>query len=256
MLASAAPAAASGAPVWLWKRDYAGCALRQESGPNGRLFQITRTPGTEGTGFFIGAAKPITSVAKTRREGSVTFVPDVGIVTDVTVIEGHDGRREIYAHSTDPEAPAKFARAREITFSHPKIAAIRFALREPAAAAQALRACEDSKMREWGIDPAFWRALAAKPMPKDQKKPWLNWLDYPDRKVAYKNDINVVARLDLNADGSIKNCVVVNKPPEEFVAATCQGLRINAKLTPARDASGKAVEAPYIVLVRFGAFLL
>jgi hypothetical protein len=80
----------------------------------------------------------------------------------------------------------------------------------------------------------------------------MDWLDYPEREKIYKNDIDVVARLDLSADGSVQGCTVVNKPPAEFVTATCKALKRNARLKAARDASGAGVPAPYVITVSFG----
>jgi protein TonB len=111
-------------------------------------------------------------------------------------------------------------------------------------------------MKEWGMDPVAWRALSVKPTPATPAEKWFSWLDYPDREKIYKNDIEVVARLDVGADGSALKCTVVNRPPKEFIPAACSTLMRNAKFNPARDAQGQPTPAPYIYQVVFAAYYL
>jgi hypothetical protein len=240
--------------VWSWDRDDPACVLRQDI--DGRVLKIGRTPGNDQTSLIIEGSMPITYARKTFQGGSIGFQPTGSVEAEPTVIEGADRRRAIYALSRDPNFMAKFSGASEVVFRHEKAGETKALIRAAGAAANALRACEDRKMREWGIDPVGWRALSVKPKPKTPVDKWLSWLDYPDREIAYKDDIFVVARLDLGADGSVQGCTVVNGPPKEFIDASCKALRRNAKLQPARDAAGVGVPSLYVIEVRFGAYLL
>ena len=63
---------------------------------------------------------------------------------------------------------------------------------------------------------------------------------------------NVVAKLDIGDDGSVRSCSANgNHKVEDFVRLVCDKLKSNARFEPARDSSGKTVAAPYIVVVRF-----
>jgi Gram-negative bacterial TonB protein C-terminal len=242
--------------VWHWDRESAGCALRQDVGDRDTVLEISRTPGNDQTSLVIKGSKPIRATQKTFQGGTINFQPTGQADSELIAVEGYDGRREIHAMSYDPDFLNRFSGATEVEFAHQRIGQTRVPIRNAKAAADALRICEDTKMREWGIDPVAWRALRIKPTPETSPRGWLSWLDYPDREKIYKNDITVVARLDLGADGSVQNCTVVNKPPSEFIGAACKALRQNAKLKPARDAVGNGTAASYVIQVTFGAFPL
>jgi hypothetical protein len=254
-LTTAIQASTTDAAVWHWDRDNSGCALQQNIDDR-KVLEISRTPGNAETSLIIKGSKPISYAAKILHGGTIFFQPTGPVDAEGTVVEGADGRREIYAGSRDPTFMGKFSGATELGFIHEKIGETKVPIRAAEAAVTAIRACEDTKMREWGINPVAWRALPVKPVPKTKTSTWLSWLDYPDRKKIYKNDISVVARLDLGADGTVLGCTVVNQPPSEFIGPACKALKTSAKLQPARDVSGNGTPAPYVIEIRFGAFLL
>lgn len=255
LIAAASQASASNGVVWHWDRDTSGCGLIQNV-DEGTVLEISRTPGDGATALVIKSSKPIITVETTLHGGTLSFQPGGAVEGDATVLQGSDGRRAIYVMTRDPTFDAKFAGSTEVDFANEKIGDAKASIRAAEAATAGLRACEDNKMKSWGIDPVAWRALRVKPRPKTPPGTWIDWSDYPDREKIYKNDIDVVARLDLAADGSVQRCQVVNQPPAEFIGATCKALKQSARLFPARDASGNPTPAAYVVDVRFGAFLL
>lgn len=255
LMALVAQTSAPNGPVWRWDREFTGCGLVQNIDDR-TLLEIERTPGSDDTRFGIKPTKPITASRKVRQGGSLAFQPAGAIGAEATIADAYDGRREIDALSRDPDALDKFGASSELEFKHQETGVLRLPIREAKSAVEALRICEDGKMRDWGIDPLSWRALAVKPKPQTPPESWFSYLDYPDREKIYKNDITVAARLDLGADGLIQKCIAVNDPPKEFAGAVCDALRRKAKLQPARDAAGNGVPAPYVMFVTFGAFPL
>ena len=241
--------------AWHWDREWPGCGLIQDVDDR-TVFEIERTPGNDQTGIEIKPPKPILSVQRTSHGGILSFRPGGAAIAEITVYEGYDGRRHIKALARSPDVLDKFGNSTGLDFAHEKAGELRIPILAAGAAVQALRVCEDGKMREWGVDAVAWHALAVKPKPVTPQEKWFSYLDYPDRENIYKDDITVVARIDLGADGSIQNCTVVNNPPAEFVAPVCKGLKRAAKLEPARDAAGQGTPAPYVVMVTFGAFPL
>lgn len=254
-LVAATQASKSDGIVWRWDRDDPGCGLIQNIDDR-TVLEIQRTPGNDQTELIIRSSKPIITVETSLQGGRIAFRPTGSAEAVSTVLQGADGRRAIYVVSHDPAFMAKFAGSTEADFTNDKIGETKAPIQAAEAAAGGLRSCEDTKMRDWGIDPAAWRALPSKPRPKTPPETWIGWSDYPDREKIYKNDIDVVVRLDLGADGSVQGCKVVNQPPAEFVGATCKALKQSARLQPARDLSGNGTPAPYVLRVRFGAFLL
>lgn len=161
------------------------------------IFEIARTPGNDETSVGVRPARPGVSPEQTFHGGSMGFRPTGEVTAEVTVYETAGGRHYVYGRSKEPGFMGKFAGATEVDFDHEKTGQIGITILAPEAAATALRMCEDAKMSDWGIDPAAWRALPAKPLPKTEPGTWVTWLDYPDREIIYKNDINVVARSTL-----------------------------------------------------------
>lgn len=255
LLAFAATPESQSQIVWKWDPDDVGCALRQTLG-DGRFLEVGGRPGSNQAGIRIvdtaarsRSSKPLSSV-------EVTFSPGGTIKTDGVIGPNQKPIGRSITIWLGAEDMARFSGASALTLSHAEFGTLQTPVQSAAAAVQALRACEDRKMIAWGIDPVAWRALTVKPVPQTPVVKWFSWLDYPDREKIYKNDIDVVARLDVTADGSVLKCTVVNRPPGEFIPAACDALMRNAKFYPARDAQGQPTPAPYIFQVRFAAYPL
>lgn len=241
--------------VWKWRPGDTNCVLRQSVAP-GQFLDIGTQPGSNEIGLRI-----VDTQARTRSSKAIKAI-------DVQLSPGHSVKRDGFIEpNKDPVGRTTYvflalddlpllASASAVDLSHTEIGSLHIALQSPAAALDAIRACDERKLKEWGIDIAAWRSLSAKPAPATPTEKWLSWFDYPDREKIYKNDIEVVARLDVGADGAVLNCTVVNHPPKEFIPAACNALMRNAKFTPARDAKGQAVAAPYLLQVNFAAYYL
>jgi hypothetical protein len=254
LLAVAAPPESQSQIVWKWNSDGVGCVLRQDLG-HGRFLDVGGVPGSQTGIRIVDTAARIRS-PKSLSSVEVTFSP--GGTTKADGMLGPNekpiGRSIVIWFG--PEDLTRLSGASALTLAHAEFGTLQARFQSPAAAVQALRGCEDRKMTEWGIDPVAWRALTVKPAPKTPPVKWFSWLDYPDRKKIYKNDIDVIARLDVAGDGSVLECTVVNRPPVEFIPAACNALKRNARFHPARDARGQSIPAPFIFTVRFAALHL
>lgn len=251
LLAAAAPQQV----VWKWVPDPNSCQLRQDVG-SGRFLDVGGRPGRRELGLSIIDTDARIRASKSLSSVQLSFSPgDTGAV-DAFLWPNRDPIGRSIGLSLGGDSRAQFAQASVISVVHDEVGTIRVTVRSPAAALDAIRACEDRKLAEWGVDVAAWRALSASPAPASPVEKWFSWLDYPDREKIYANDILVVARLDVAADGSIVKCTVVNRPPKEFVPAACAALLRNGKFYPARDPQGQPVAAPYLFHVSFGAIHL
>ena len=255
LVAASAPQGSGSEVVWKWVPEPTSCLLRQDVG-DGRFLDVGGRPGMQGVGLSVIDTDARIRTSKTLSSVQFGFSPGETRSIDAYLWPSRDPIGRSIGVTLGTEARAQFTNASAISFAHDEIGTVRVAVRAPAAALDAIRACEDRKLAEWGVDPAAWRTLSAKPTPATPKEKWFSWADYPVRQKNYANDIEVVARLDLAADGSVVKCTVVNRPPEEFVPAACNALMKNARFHPAMDAQGKATPAPYIFQVNFGAIRL
>lgn len=255
LLAATSAPGASPQTVWKWRPGNINCILRQDVG-QGRFLDVGTRPGSNNISIRI-----VDTDARTRQSKPISGIKLVlapgGLLTRDGFIEANKDPigRTAYIFLTSGDLSA-LTGTTAIEASHADFGSYSIAVQSIDAAVDAIRTCDDRRMSEWGVDPAMWRALAASPIPATPAVKWFSWTDYPDRQKIYKDDIEVVARLDVAADGSVSKCTVVNRPPEEFVPAACNALMRNASFQPARDAKGQAVAAPYLFHVSFAAYRL
>lgn len=240
--------------VWKWDSDPAVCTLRQQLGDARSFVEVSRTPGNDQTGIafiergsattwkpFVGATITLEPGGSTTGEGSIT--------------KGDLPRsRKVGVSVTEQGFLEEFSRATSLMVSHAAFGSLRASLRHPAAAVQALRDCEDRKMRGWGIDPSAWRALRARPIPLSQPYVWFTTGDYPTLAALYGVGGLVITRLDIAADGTVSDCTIVNRQVlGDFANAACRVLKRNGRFRPAVAANGQATTSHYIARVRFEA---
>jgi hypothetical protein len=255
LLAVSAPHESPSQVVWKWRPGDTNCILRQDVG-DARLFDIGMSPGIEELGFKIVDTRARTRESKPLKGIDVTFLPG-----GTAKLDGYlDSNKTPIGRNVwvflGPDDPARLARASGVTVSQSEVGSMEIAIQSPGAAIDAVRSCADQRLKEWGVDAVALRALSVRPTPATPTEKWFSWSDYPDREKIYKNDIEVVARLDVAADGSVLKCTVVNRPPKEFIPAACNALMRNAKFNPARDAQGQAVAAPFLFRVNFAAYYI
>jgi hypothetical protein len=152
----------------------------------------------------------------------------------------------------DPAFLTRFAASTSVTLANPRFGQITIPVRAADAAAQALVSCEQTRLRDWGIDPAAWQGLRSRPTPLNSPATWLNSANYPYVGVMYGVGAYVVALLTVNADGTVQSCKGLNQNvPEDFNSNTCYALKRHARFHPAIDASGHPTSAPYIVAIQY-----
>jgi hypothetical protein len=255
LLAASAPPASGSEVVWKWRPGDTNCVVRQSVG-HGKFLDIGTRPSSDEIGLKLIDTQARTRSSKAINAIGVTFLPGGTAQRDGFIEPSKDPvGRSIWAFLT-AEDHARLASASAVKLSHSEFGTLSVAVKSPGAALDAIRGCGERRMKEWGIDPVAWRALTVKPAPATPAVKWFSPLDYPDREKIYKNDIEVVARLDVASDGSVLKCTVVNRPPAEFIPAACDALMRNAKFRPALDGQGKPTPAPYIFQVSFAAFHL
>lgn len=251
LLTAATQQIPSGQYDWRWSREGVGCSLQQVYSIDGKVVSVSRTPANDQTSIAIGSAEPIFAPPKDYPGGKVTFFPGGQADAEIYVAT-QSKRREVFALSHDPNFLGKLGKASEFEFVQEKLGKIRVPLRSAAAAVQALRDCEDSRMREWGIDPVAWRALQSRPVPTKNWTEWLRTDDYPVGAILAGNEGFVISRLDVGPDGVARTCVPLNRNrAKQQRSPICDKLKKRARFKPALDSNGNPVAAPYVLIIQF-----
>lgn len=250
LLTAAAQPAPNKQVDWQWERDTPTCTLRQAYSPNGDVIVLSGTP-ANGNSISIGGIEPIYAPSKSLRGGRIKFYPGGETDAEISITEGK-GRRDIFASSEDPAFLSKFAGATAFELSQEELGTTRVPLRSAAAAVEAVRSCEDKKMRDWGIDPVVWRAL--KTTPRIVKK-WTDLIspdDYPIEAQLSGSQGYMILRFQVGADGSVSDCQrLIRGQPVRQRVRLCSKLKRLARFKPAVASNGEAVASPYALVIKF-----
>lgn len=252
-LAAGAPQSEKSNVVWRWEPDANSCELRQLVSDTGSLFTISRPPATGQTWInFSDRSNESFSSWEDLKDVSVGVVPGGTLIGSGHLGQGEHGTRAVSVLITDQAFLPQFSSASALVLSHQKIGSVKIPLRASAAAARALRVCEDNNMRKWVIDPVAWRSLRRPPTPVGSISGWLSENDYPITAEIFSVGADVIARLTVGADGTVQKCVGLNRNIfEGFNYSTCDALKRRAKFQPALDEQGRPTSAPFVVNVRF-----
>lgn len=109
-------------------------------------------------------------------------------------------------------------------------------------ALSALRQCTVNLAEYWKLDPAHISSLRSGPVPVGDDDAWLTPNDFPSLSVQMGRSAIVRARLLVEPDGSVSDCVVqLSTGGEAFDRATCDSLMARASFAPAQTFTGEPV---------------
>jgi TonB family protein len=235
---------------WRWDPKSPICALRQQLSAGGYI-DIKRTPANDETELTISLSSDAKASEGRLHDGSITLFPGDQFPGDMRVGPGREGKRELAVIVSDPSFFEQLSGATAVAVSHPKIVSPRVTITDAAAAASALRSCEDRLMGAWGIDVQAWRGLKSRPRSIGQVRDRFSALDYPPAALAHHIETDAIMRLDVGVDGRVSRCKMLNPGKDVgFEGASCRVLK-GAKFQPARDSSGASVPAPIVYDVVF-----
>lgn len=144
----------------------------------------------------------------------------------------------------------KIAAASSVEFSYQGKTLFQAQLPNMGQAVKALRACEATLLKDWGIDPSERAALQRIPEPIGSTASWVRNDDYPVEALRAGASGTVVARVDVAADGKVDRCTVVaGDRVSPLDRKTCQVVEERGRFTPAIGPQGQAVAAPYVVKI-------
>ena len=173
-------------------------------------------------------------------ELAVAFLPG-GLPVSGAVAERVEAGPALVIHDLPESLLESFAAAQSVRVERGSAPVLEIALPAAARALAAVRECESSAMREWGIDPA-----AQPPVPPVSRRNLASLVrsgDYPVDALTGGHDGTVVFRLAVDAAGRVRECVpVVSSGHAGLDRRTCSIVR-EARFDPARGADGNPVAA-------------
>lgn len=252
-LTAALAAQTEDVPGWQWEPDSALCTLTQKDSDHGGEIIIRRTPGDDQTTVRVRDRGARGDYWRSITGMTVTLEPGGSVLADGYFGPGEQaGSREILVRIPDQTFLSRFPQAQALAISHARFGLSRTYVRSAAAVPAALRACEDRRMREWGIDPAAWWALRSRPIPITPLNELLQARGYPRNGVIFRVQGDVVLRLAVGLDGRVSECEGLNRRVDPaFNVLGCDALKRKARFQPATDQQGRPVAAPFIVIARY-----
>jgi hypothetical protein len=250
ILTGASSSQASDGISWHWDKDSPACALFQHT-PDGKTIFLVRVPGEDESRISFNVRSP--NFWKGYYEGgSVTLSTGVIVPATIQVYSGENRQYDLTATVRGASFTSALASSSSVTVSHSDFGKFTVSLRDVAPAMTALRSCENGRLTDWGIDVGAYWALASRPRPVGQLAALFDSNVYPGLAAFRNVERNIIARTQVAPDGNVLSCSVPgNFGYPEFVDAVCDVLKKGAHFEPAHDKNGKAVAAPYVVLVSF-----
>lgn len=137
---------------------------------------------------------------------------------------------------------AKLAASRGIAIDWPGNRLIAMNFVNASGAVEQLKRCDDDLLSDWGIDVAAIAALKQRAVPISDVRGVFTVEDYPESALRTQAQGTVVARLDIDKDGIITDCVAMEPRPDRLlVSTTCSILKRRIKFRPAVGADGQPV---------------
>lgn len=235
--------------TWHWDRDSLGCDLEQQSA--GTPVEIGRSPGTDETTISLRVRSP-NFWKGYYPDGKVILSTGATVPADLQVYSAPNRAYWLLARVNDPQFLKALAATSTIAIAHPKFGKFEAQVKDSGPAAEALRACENSRLKEWGIDSASFWALQSRPVPTGPLQELFTSFDYPGIGMTKFIGANITAKLEVGEDGAVRSCTWLGpRDYPQFGDAICKGLKEKALFRPARDSVGRPVSAPYVTMAKF-----
>jgi TonB family protein len=243
---------------WAVDRDSDACHLQAEFGEGEKKVIMRITRHGLGEGFKIrlygnrfatdaarGEAKVDFGLAPAPAKASGIFGTARGLgalfLSEVTLDGWPSASREQRESGITPEQETSVSGA---TFRISRMKPFRLEFGSLGQPFAQLRACQSDLVRSWGYDPEVQRTLSRSVKSINNVADWLSSSDYPAVAVARRYNGTVQIRLDVDAEGKVAGCHVLERTrPDVFADITCQAVTKRARLEPALDSAGRPVRS-------------
>lgn len=221
------------------------CSLVRRSEAAGTSFFALETlPGSRQWAVRVtGPIWPDGALDDPSRLG-VTFHPGGAAVTGRAVVEPADASPTLTYHGVPESLLDSFAAAESVRVARGDRLLLEIAVPGSARAVTAVRDCEASAMREWGIDPTARPAVPA--VPRRNLASLVLPSDYPRDALTGGHGGTVVVRLSVDASGRVRECAPVASSGHAGLDRQSCAVARRARYEPARAADGTPVAAATI----------
>ena len=254
-LSSTGQSAPSSGVSWRWDQQSVGlsCTLIQDLETSVVPVGVGQSVGTGDPGYSVELKVRTPRLSRNVYEGGwIVFGSGARLPADFAVYSNENRRYRVAASTADPAFLQALAKSSEVAIEHADFGRFDAKLRDSAAAADALRTCSRNLLSQWGIDEAAYAALRSRPKPITPLREFFSAADYPVARARAGMVSNIVAKMQISADGTVSSCTPHGKHRvPDFVELVCGRLKAKARFEPARNAQGEAVAAPYVVTARF-----
>ncbi|MFN3945877.1 MAG: TonB family protein [Allosphingosinicella sp.] len=150
------------------------------------------------------------------------------------------GQKRLSLFRLPSELLQRIATSAELRLEQGGSAVAAFPLGPVGEAIDGIRRCEETRLREWGVDVEALLGLQRRPHPLVAVQIGVD--DYPTASRSAREEGMVVVRLDLNAEGRVQECAVaVGSGHAALDRTTCRLYRARARYRPALGADGTPV---------------
>jgi hypothetical protein len=118
-----------------------------------------------------------------------------------------------------------------------------------------LRECEAELMEKWGWGRDYAERVASAPTMLDPQRWFYTAITYPAVPLLKHMSSILQARLKVDANGRVVDCVVQSSPGSaEFGSKNCDRMRRMARFSPALDPQGQPIESYYQMSITFALY--
>lgn len=246
------------APVDTWAVDYDGvaCMLARSFGEGkNRVMFVIRQPPLADAILFVrqgggGDWKFGTATVTFQPSGTVARP---AYSREMTV----DQQARVSKIAFDRTMRAALAKSTEIQIDIPGGLHIRLPMAQFGAGNLALRRCNDTLLKRWGMDPAEQDTVPQPPVSRQKPPPSIGFAsnrNYPKSLLRKDMGGRAVTAVLIGIDGNISDCRVIESSSEpEFNEIACQTVANTMTFEPARNAAGQAVPGHSIQRITWGA---
>jgi TonB family protein len=246
--AAAAPAVAPPKPApgrWIVDWGEQRCSLVRETGGVTPVSLMVRTvPGARQAELWLLDPKWRGPVFSSWKPFEIFLQPSGFQVTAQALSVSHRGQKGIGVTNIDEGFLKNLPGSASVRIENDGRPIVSVELPGSARAVAALRQCEATVLRDWGLDPAVIASLRRPPEPIESIPGRFRDDDYPTEAILAQQSGSVLVRLTIEVDGRVGECAIVESSGAALLdQRTCQVIVRRGRYRPALDASGAPVRA-------------
>lgn len=250
----AAPDVPSAAGEWVLEQKEQSCVIAMSSaGPRHQKLTFAVTPGQDAANGSLGGNIPRIGSRSGQTEVELILMPSSYRVTaSAALTRDPDTWDEIFVYWDMPEMLIdQLAKSTGLAIESKGKRRFEVKFFSPAEAVSALRACNEMRLKSWGVDTTAMATLKRKPKPM-RGTHLIDSNDYPVASAIKREQGTTVVRFTVDVDGRTKACVpVVSSGFSALDAQSCKSILARGRFEPALDAQGNKTASETVASIRW-----